>query len=157
MPGAAETTRKIPAEQVRKIAEGRIYTGRQALDLGLIDELGGLEEAIEAARSMANIPPSAELKIVHYPRPGSLGELIESFGMVGVDTALDSFTKGITAAQPVSFHQQLAIFAQTMQPLCWMAVPNFSGPDALGSWGLAPLPQPLPGPAIHPLEQLIGG
>ena len=120
--------RKIPEEEVRKIAEGRIYTGRDALKIGLVDELGGLAEAIESARELANIPPSAELKIVHYPRPGSLGEIFESFSMMGASQVLASFQRGVTAATPVTFEQQVRIFSQRPQALCWMAVPEFCQP-----------------------------
>lgn len=122
-------TRRMPATEVDKIAEGRIWSGRDAIDIGLVDELGGMAEAIEAARRMANIPPSAELKIVHYPRPGSLGEILESISGVGVSQVLEAFTKGITAAAPVSFDQQLTILTRKVQPLCWMAVPPFYAPQ----------------------------
>ncbi|MCH7924270.1 MAG: signal peptide peptidase SppA [Planctomycetes bacterium] len=125
------TTRKIPASEVRKIAEGRIYTGRQALEVGLVDELGGIAEAIEAARRMANIPPSAELKIVHYPRAASFGEIFESFSSVGLGQVMQMFSQGVTAAPTVTFDQQLLIMSQRIQPLCWMAVPDFYGPQAL--------------------------
>ncbi len=128
-------TRRMPAEEVRKIAAGRIYTGRQALELGLIDELGGLAAAVESARELANIPPSAELKIIHYPRPGSLGEIFESLSSVGVSQVLDAFVQGVSAAKPVSFDQQLMMFSQTPKPLCWMAVPAFCQPA-----GFAELP-----------------
>jgi protease-4 len=131
------TCRKMPAEEVRKIAEGRIYTGRQALALGLVDELGGLPEAIEAARTLANIPPSAELKIVHYPRPGSLGEIFESFSGVGVTQALDALVRGSAAAAPVTFEQQVALFsAMRPQALCWMAIPDFYQPRRAFGTGL---------------------
>jgi ClpP class serine protease len=118
-------TRKLPASEVRKIAEGRIWTGRDALEIGLVDELGGLADAIEAAREMAEIPPSAELKIVHYPRPSSLGEIFESFSAVDMDQVLATFAKGMNAARPVPFEEQLIIFSQRVQPLCWMAVPDW--------------------------------
>jgi len=118
-------TRKLPAGEVRKIAEGRIWTGKDALDIGLVDQLGGLADAIEAAREMADIPPSAELKIVHYPRPSSLGEIFESFSAVDMDQVLATFAKGMNAARPVSFDEQLIIFSQRVQPLCWMAVPDW--------------------------------
>ncbi len=121
--------RRIPAEQVRRIAEGRIYTGRQALEIGLIDELGGLTEAIDSARSFANIPPSAELKIVHYPRPGSLGELFESISSVGMSQAVQTVVQSMAAAKPMTFHQQTTLFSQTIQPLCWLATPPFYEPN----------------------------
>lgn len=118
-------TRKIPAEEVRKIAEGRIWSGRDALKIGLVDELGGLTEAIEAARMLANIPPSAELRIVHYPRPSSLGELLADFSSVSTPAGLEMLMNATGPAPMVSFDQQLTIFSQRVQPLCWMAVPDF--------------------------------
>jgi protease-4 len=126
------TTRRIPAEKVREIAEGRIWSGRQAVEIGLVDELGGLHEAIQAARTMANIPPSAELKIVHYPRGASLGELFEGLSSVSVNmqSAMDLFKLCTTAASPVTFEEQIRIFSRKLQPLCWMAVPDFYRPES---------------------------
>ncbi|MCH7719518.1 MAG: signal peptide peptidase SppA [Planctomycetes bacterium] len=129
-------SRRMPAEEVHKIAQGRIYTGRQALELGLVDELGGLADAIEAAREMANIPPSAELKILHYPRPSSLGELFESFSSVGVNQIIDTFARGSTAAPPVSFEQQLMLFSRELRPQCWMAIPSFYEPSSRATLSL---------------------
>jgi ClpP class serine protease len=111
--------------EVRKIAEGRIYTGRQAKESGLVDELGGLDDAIDAARTLANIPTSAELKIIHYPRPSSLGEILESFSAAGMAPGMDSLVKALGAAVEVPFDRQLSMFSQRPSPLCWMALPPF--------------------------------
>ena len=146
-------TRKIPEVQVRKIAEGRIYTGRQAIDLGLVDELGGLEAAIESARTLANIPPSAELKVVHYPRPGSLGEIFESFNSAGMSTMIERVSQGLTAARPVTFEQQLALFANQPQALCWMAVPDFYSPQNMNPAAMMPFTPPAPRTVI---EEILG-
>jgi protease-4 len=48
--------RDLPREDVLEIADGRIYTGQQALELGLIDELGGLDAAIAKAQELADLP-----------------------------------------------------------------------------------------------------
>ena len=114
------TTRQRPDAEIRKIAEGRIWSGRDAIKIGLVDELGGLHEAIEAAREYANIPASAELKILHYPRTGSLGELLDSFSPLASADAVDAFLKAGGLAD-LSFHQQLSLFTDRIQPLCWMA------------------------------------
>lgn len=54
--------RGIPIARVREIAQGRVYTGTQALEIGLIDELGGLTEAIEhACREIGTTPDDATL------------------------------------------------------------------------------------------------
>ena len=121
------TGRKRPESEIRKVAEGRVWTGRDALEIGLVDELGGLDDAIQSARKMANIPESAELKILHYPRPGSLGELFESLGPMATMPAVETLLRGSKPAG-VSFEQQLTMFSQRFQPLCWMAMPVFSSP-----------------------------
>jgi len=115
-------TRKIPKDQLRKIAEGRIYTGRQAVDVGLVDRLGSLKDAVEAVREMADIPPSAEIRLVHYPRAASIGELAESF--FGMSAAMQVLTEAQAPAGRVSFDSQLRYFAREPKPLCWMAMPD---------------------------------
>jgi len=47
--------RGLPAAEVRKLATGQLYTGNQALSLGLVDELGGLDTAVDVAASLAGI------------------------------------------------------------------------------------------------------
>ncbi|MFQ5429921.1 MAG: signal peptide peptidase SppA [Phycisphaerae bacterium] len=114
--------RKMPKQEVRKIAGGRIYTGRDALEIGLVDRLGGLSDAIAAVRQMADIPPSAEIKLVHYPRPSSLGELAESF--FGLSATMNAASLAQMPAPAVSFDRQLRFFARWPKPLCWMAMPD---------------------------------
>lgn len=48
-------SRDMPVEQVKALADGRVYTGRQALEVGLVDELGTLEDAIRVAAELAGI------------------------------------------------------------------------------------------------------
>lgn len=57
--------RKMPQEHVREIATGEIYTATQAKDLGLIDELGDLDSALELAQSLAGL---SERKVT-YVKP----------------------------------------------------------------------------------------
>ena len=141
-------TRRIPAEMVRKIADGRIWSGRDALNVGLVDELGGLADAIEAARSLANIPPSAELKIVQYPRPSSLGELLADFGGLSVSQPVETLMMAAAPAEPVSFDDQLLLFSRQIAPLCWMAVPDPlpARPTASGAARLRLTPHPYADP-----------
>jgi protease-4 len=47
--------RRMLIDDVRKIADGRVYTGEQALKIGLVDELGNLEDAIQAAAKLSGI------------------------------------------------------------------------------------------------------
>ncbi len=57
--------RKMPAEQVLPIADGRIFTGREAKELGLVDELGGQDAALAILYKQTKVDPSLDL----YERP----------------------------------------------------------------------------------------
>ncbi|MEW6107878.1 MAG: signal peptide peptidase SppA [Nitrospirota bacterium] len=58
---AVSEGRKLKIEEVRKIADGRIFTGEQAVGYGLVDELGTLEDAINAAAKLAGIKEEPEV------------------------------------------------------------------------------------------------
>ena len=60
--------RKMSYEEITKLALGRVWTGRQAKANGLIDELGGLDKAIEVAKELAKIPADQKVTVVHYPK-----------------------------------------------------------------------------------------
>ena len=68
--------RKIDREAVLRIADGRIYSGRQAQALRMVDELGGLDDAIEAAGRLAGIV--GRPKILYPRRRFSLVDLIRN-------------------------------------------------------------------------------
>jgi len=57
----------LTPDQIKKLADGRIYSGDQAKAAGLIDEIGYLDEAIEAAKKKAGL---TEARVVTYGRPG---------------------------------------------------------------------------------------
>ncbi len=66
--------RDLPEEKVREIADGRVYTGKQAMKLGLVDELGNLPEAIDRAAELGGI--EGEPRLVEYHRPPTLFETL---------------------------------------------------------------------------------
>ena len=51
---------KISEEKLREVADGRVFTGRKAKELGLVDGIGGLEDAVEKARELARSPKARE-------------------------------------------------------------------------------------------------
>lgn len=69
--------RGMSYEDVDAIGRGRIWTGRQAKRNGLVDELGGLERAIDIAKTKAGIGKKQEVEIVTYPRYGFLTDLTD--------------------------------------------------------------------------------
>ena len=69
-------SRKMSEANVERLAEGRVWTGAQARQHGLVDALGGLDRAIALAKERAGIPADTEVEIVNYPARKSLAELI---------------------------------------------------------------------------------
>jgi protease-4 len=59
--------RKMSVDAVDKIGKGRVWSGSQAKDLGLVDELGGVDRAVEVAKQLAHIPASDSVRIVRLP------------------------------------------------------------------------------------------
>lgn len=64
----AAEARSLPREQLEQLARGRIWTGADAKERGLVDELGGLYEAIRAAKDLAGIQAEAPVTVRVYPR-----------------------------------------------------------------------------------------
>jgi len=69
-------TRHMTAEQVDALGQGRVWTGQQAKQLGLVDALGGLDRAIALAKEAAKIPAESGVEIVTYPPRRSLYDLL---------------------------------------------------------------------------------
>lgn len=61
--------RHLPKEKVLQIAKGRIWSGEDARQLGLVDELGGLDTAVRLAKKAARIAESEPVRLEIYPKP----------------------------------------------------------------------------------------
>ena len=64
--GVAEG-RHMTVEAVDKIGKGRVWTGAQGKELGLVDELGDLDRAVEVAKQLAGVPADRRVRIVRFP------------------------------------------------------------------------------------------
>jgi len=80
--------RKMTKEDVHKIGKGRVWTGRQAQERGLVDDLGGLSRAIELAKEMLGLPASEEVRLVIWPKKVSFLSLLLGKKPASLDTAL---------------------------------------------------------------------
>ena len=72
---AAESRHTTP-EKIDALAQGRVWTGRQAKQNGLVDELGGLDRAVAVAKQRANIAADSDVELVVYPPRKSFYELL---------------------------------------------------------------------------------
>lgn len=69
--------REMPVDRVRAIAGGRVWTGQQAREIGLVDHLGGFQVAVQRARALAGIDEDARVQLRFYPAAESP---FEAFG-----------------------------------------------------------------------------
>jgi len=85
--------RGLTPARVDQIAQGRVWTGAEAVKLKLVDGIGGLDEAIKAARELAKVPEDTKLGLLELPAPpGLLTSLMK--GKMGADGA---FGVGVSA------------------------------------------------------------
>jgi protease-4 len=68
--------REMSVDQVEEVARGRVWLGSDAARLGLVDELGGIDRAVELAAEAAGLPAGQPVRLAYYPEPQSWLELL---------------------------------------------------------------------------------
>ncbi|WP_066425950.1 signal peptide peptidase SppA [Anabaena sp. 4-3] len=111
--------RKLPVEKVAEIAQGRVWSGVTAKQIGLIDEIGGLNAAIEYAAQAAKLGKDWQLK--EYPRESTLGERFFGRFVEDVSTVLQvektqTIPPNLFMAEFQKMQQELAIIQQMNDP-----------------------------------------
>ncbi|CAL1692535.1 hypothetical protein MMB232_02709 [Brevundimonas subvibrioides] len=94
------TGRRLPIARVREIARGRVWTGAQGKTLGLVDQLGGLTEAIGKARELADIPADTSVRFKRFPTPQSPWEALSAAFGVQSEAAQALVTLGGVMSDP---------------------------------------------------------
>lgn len=100
--------RGMTSEEVEEVARGRVWTGVRAKEIGLVDELGNLQDAVLEARDRAGIRPNRKVGLVSYSESGSL---LESFapGLLGeaADRVLGPFDDWARASKGSALRTEL--------------------------------------------------
>jgi len=100
--------RKIPLETMPEIAKGRVWTGTQAIKVGLVDELGGFDVAMKAVRKNLNLTDTDLILLDEFPAPVSPAEkIIKLLKGFGVES---SFIGNVLS--------QLHVLSMTLATLC---------------------------------------
>jgi len=87
-------SRHTTPEKIDAIAQGRVWTGRQAKQNHLVDELGGLDRAIAIAKQRAKLPADSEVEVVAYPARKSFYEVIsDQFNGASEGAAMSAWLK----------------------------------------------------------------
>jgi protease-4 len=116
--------KKFTRKELINLAEGRIWTGRQALERGLVDELGGLDDAIAEAKVMGGLAKDAEVDYLILPKPRSfMDNLLEGGSPLG---SLSSRELSLLANLPeVGEHARMvdALLQMRTEPV-WVMLPH---------------------------------
>ena len=107
--------RSLPIEEVRKIARGRVWTGRQAKERGLVDALGGYDVALQQVRVAMNVRPDTKLHLVEFPKPKSGIEVL--YDLLASRTGLaEQTSRAATREVAASLRPLLAHIAPLLPP-----------------------------------------
>jgi protease-4 len=104
--------RKLDPDEVRKIAGGRVWSGREALKLGLVDELGGLDEAIAHAADAAGLTDNYSL--VEFPQTQTFAEMLAEW-LNGIPPT-ESSTRGLVSEVVARLEEQTKTLQQFNDP-----------------------------------------
>jgi protease-4 len=90
--GAVSASRHLPKAEVDQVARGRIWSGEDALQRHLVDRMGGLLDAVDAARERAHLSRAEDVELVEYGGPHGLFESLGGepgvlAGWLGLDAA----------------------------------------------------------------------
>ena len=96
--------RGLEKTRVDEIGQGRVWTGSDALGIGLVDEIGTLQDAIAYAAALADLNSSDEYSVQGYPTPPTFVEqLLEQFGTNKQDNEISAFL----SYQPGKFYARM--------------------------------------------------
>ncbi|MEN8153021.1 MAG: signal peptide peptidase SppA [Acidobacteriota bacterium] len=101
-------TRKMKIEDVKKVAEGRVWSGTKALNKNLVDQIGGISEAIEEARKLAKIDQKDDFGIRIYPIKRSFIDYLMEM--------LSSQSNGITSSIKIGLDRYENFFPAMIVP-----------------------------------------
>jgi protease-4 len=109
--------RNLPPDRVRELAQGRVWTGRQAEELGLIDTLGGLNDSIELACVMAGLGVDGTPVLELPESPNFLEQLKESMEqMTRVRTPQESLLVELGLGELIDVARRLVSERRAMHP-----------------------------------------
>ena len=94
-------SRNMPRETVDAIGRGRVFTGEQAKDRGLVDTLGGFDEALAAARELAGLKPDAQIELTFYPQARSIWQRLMDRND-DAEARMQAMVRGVLAGRAVT-------------------------------------------------------
>lgn len=112
----AAYSRSMPVEKMEEHAQGRVWTGKDAADRGLVDAIGGMSRAIAIAKQKASIPQDRKVTLVELSKSSpSIPQILTNLGtlIVGADTAVKELLEQLTASKGVQARMDGIIFERS--------------------------------------------
>lgn len=108
--GKVAEGRRLSRERVKEIAKGRIWTGEDAKAIGLVDELGGFDRALDLVKKAIGVPENDEVKVVVFPQRKKLYELLlpREADNSEKEASAEAVASVLRAVQPVTQKLQAA-------------------------------------------------
>ncbi len=123
------TGRHMTKEQVDAVAQGHVWTGQQAVERKLVDKLGGMREALEAARAAGGLPSDAPISEYPVVEPTLLDRALELVGVRAGALTIDGLPVQVKdvarAIAPLAIHSSRVPLARTE----WTALEDVTGTD----------------------------
>ncbi len=111
--GKVAEGRGMTKEAVDQIGKGRIWTGKQAKEIGLVDELGGLNLALSIARKKAGLAQK-KVQLIRLPQQGAWEQWLEAFNTVRLSRSLTNW-KFPTLAEAIIEHRTFLVMPYNVQ------------------------------------------
>ncbi|XP_049367619.1 serine protease SPPA, chloroplastic isoform X1 [Solanum verrucosum] len=109
----AALSRSMTVDKMEEVAQGRVWTGKDALSRGLVDAVGGLSLAVAIAKQKANIPQDRQVSVVELSRPSaSLPEILSGIGssLAGADRTLKELLNDVASSDGIQARMDGVIF-----------------------------------------------
>ncbi|XP_077237699.1 serine protease SPPA, chloroplastic-like [Tasmannia lanceolata] len=109
----AAFSRSMTVDQMEEVAQGRVWTGQDAVSLGLVDAIGGMSRAVAIAKQMANIPQDKKVTLVEVSRaPASVPEIMRGIGnsLFGLDRTMNELLQDLASCERVQARMDGIIF-----------------------------------------------
>ncbi|XP_010905778.1 serine protease SPPA, chloroplastic isoform X1 [Elaeis guineensis] len=109
----AAFSRSMTVDQMEEVAQGRVWSGKDAASRGLVDAIGGFSRAVAIARQRANIPQDTQVKLVEVSKPSpSLPEILSGIGnsLFGLDQTVKGVLQDLTSSNGVQARMDGILF-----------------------------------------------
>jgi protease-4 len=118
------TGRSMDINKVEAVAQGRVFSGLGALNVGLIDSIGGLDDAVRIARELAGIPENKQVLYREYPKPKFFDKMMEQLLTSGIFKGRANSTTSPAMAAAVTFAADMLLPAPLLEDLRYRIAHN---------------------------------